>query len=134
MIGTAIMVASSWWCERVRYPAFRTWSDEEFLRRHALHTFQISIFVVPGMLLQLAGTAAIWLSGGPGWYFWLNVLCCAGSIGPTLLVSGPIHGRLSGGKDPALIERLIRTNLPRTIVWSLQFALALAWFGFQTRH
>jgi hypothetical protein len=125
--GCVIMAGAGWWCQRVRYPAFRSWSVDSFLQHHQRHTLQISPIVIPGMLLQLAGTT--WLATLPDVSFELKVLhiaLCLASIGPTLLVSGPIHGRLSAGKDGELIEKLIRTNLPRTVVWSFQAVVCAA--------
>lgn len=119
--GCVIMAGAGWWCQKVRYPAFRSWSAESFLRNHQRHTLQISPIVIPGMLLQMAGTT--WLATLPDVLLGLKVLhiaLCLASIGPTLLVSGPIHGRLSAGKDAELIEKLIRSNRPRTVVWSFQ--------------
>lgn len=123
--GCLIMALADWWCHFVRYPAFRTWPVESFTRRHQVHTLQISPIVIPGMMLQLAGTG--WLHALPAtpilWKI-IHVALCFASVGPTLLISGPLHGRLAGGKSPELIDRLIRSNLPRSIVWSTQAALA----------
>ncbi|MCC7434141.1 MAG: hypothetical protein IT363_05600 [Methanoregulaceae archaeon] len=131
-IGCVIMAGAGWWCQKVRYPAFRSWSAESFLRNHQRHTLQISPIVIPGMLLQMAGTT--WLATLPDVLLGLKVLhiaLCLASIGPTLLVSGPIHGRLSAGKDAELIEKLIRSNRPRTVVWSFQAVACPALFVFQ---
>lgn len=130
--GCVIMALAGWWCQRVRYPAFRSWSAESFLRNHQRHTLQISPIVIPGMLLQMAGTA--WLALLPEVSFGIKLLhiaLCLGSVGPTLLVSGPIHGRLSDGKDAELIEKLIRTNKPRTLVWTCQAVACTALFVVQ---
>lgn len=126
VLGCGIMSLAGWWCQFYRYPSFRKWSENEFTRLHAGHTFQISLVVIPGMLLQILGTGLVFISSGALWLKLLHVACVGGSLLPTFLVSGPIHGRLSRGKDDALIEKLIRTNLPRTLVWTLQLILSLA--------
>jgi hypothetical protein len=77
------------------------------------------------MFAQIGGTAWVVYSGRPLWLQIAHIALCLASIGPTLLVSGPIHGRLSNGHDPELVEKLIRTNLPRTWAWTAQFVLAL---------
>ncbi len=44
----------------------------------------------------------------------------------TFLVSAPLHRRLiSGGYERATVERLIRTNWPRTALWTIR-AVAVA--------
>jgi len=122
--GCAVMTAAAWWCHLNRYPAFRTWG-EEFERRHRRHTLEISLLVIPGMFAQIGGTAWVVYSGRPLWLQIAHIALCLASIGPTLLVSGPIHGKLANGHDAELVEKLIRTNLPRTLAWTAQFALAV---------
>lgn len=123
--GCGVMALASWWCQIWRYPAFRDWSAQSFIRRHAIHSFQVSIFVVPGMMLQIVGTGLVCTGNSVPWLKAAHLVCAAGSLLPTFLVSAPIHGQLSVGKDGALIEQLIRANLPRTIFWTVQCLLSL---------
>lgn len=126
-MGTVLMTAAGWWCQLVRYPAFRNWNDIEFVRRHSLHTFQISLIVVPGLIFQIAGASLLMVSAAVAWLKLINVVSLLGSLGPTFLISAPLHRRLSTGKCYVVIERLIRTNLPRTLFWTIHFLVALAW-------
>jgi len=126
--GTFLMAAAGWWCQFVRYPAFRDWTPDNFLRQHALHTFQISLVVVPGLILQIAGSAMLSQSPAEAGLKVFNAICLVGSLGPTFLVSASLHGRLSKGKHEPDIERLIRTNLPRTLFWSLHLLTAMGWW------
>lgn len=121
------MTAAGWWCQFSRYPAFRGWTDEEFIKRHTMHTLQISLVVIPGMILQIAGSVLLQNSTSLLWLKVASGVCLAGSLVPTFLVSGPIHGRLSHGKLEAEVERLIRTNLPRTLFWTVHCGLAIYW-------
>lgn len=123
-----VLALVGWWVQIVQYPAFRTWEPDEFQKRHARYTFGVSWVVVPAMFAQLGSVAWVALHPGtsPIWKA-LNVALLLSSVGPTLLVSGPIHGRLSKGKDSALVERLIRANLPRTLAWSFHAMLAGNW-------
>ena len=127
--GTFLMATAGWWCQFVRYPAFRDWTPDNFLRRHALHTLQISLVVMPGLILQIAGSAMLVFSSTPGMLKVLNVVCLFGSLVPTFLISAPLHGRLSNGKKEAEIEQLIRTNLPRTWFWTAHLLVAVLWLS-----
>jgi hypothetical protein len=123
--GCGVMVVVAFWCQKIRYPAFLDWGIEEFTKKHEKHTLQVSLWVIPGMLAQLAGTLGlVYFNSSLGWLLVHSLLCVA-SIGPTLCVSGPIHRKLSKGKDDELIRKLIRTNSPRTIAWGVQFILSL---------
>jgi hypothetical protein len=124
-LGCGVMAISAWWCQFVRYPAFRRWDEDEFQEKHQVHTLQISVFVIPGMLLQLAGTIGLWFIKPLELSQALcHSLLCALSIGPTLTISGPIHGRLARGKQESEIERLITTNQFRSWVWTIQAFVA----------
>jgi len=131
LTGCALMTGSSWWCECVRYPAFLRWAPEEFHHRHNWHTFEIGIVVIPGMIMQIAGAAALFLYPQvPWWLRVVHVVLTLASIGPTLLISGPLHGRLSRVRDEAAIRRLIRANLPRTLAWTAQLVACVPLFFF----
>ena len=121
------MTLAAWWCHLSRYPDFRRWPEADFKRLHARHAFHISLIVVPGMLLQGLGSVAFHLTNTNPSLMILNWILLAASIGPTFFVTAPIHGRLSKGKDMDLIDRLLSTNLPRTIAWTLHFVLAIGW-------
>jgi hypothetical protein len=41
-----------------------------------------------------------------------------------MVVSGPLHGPLSSAQDIAIINKLIATNSPRALFWTLEALLA----------
>ena len=127
MLGTLLMTGAGWWCQFVRYPSFRDWSYVEFPRRHAWHAFQISLIVVPGLILQIAGAILLSLSSVEIVLKAVNAICLVGSLGPTFLMSAPLHGRLSKAKNGSDIEKLIRTNLMRTLFWTIHLLIAIGW-------
>ncbi|HUF03629.1 MAG TPA: hypothetical protein VMM38_05570 [Aridibacter sp.] len=43
----------------------------------------------------------------------------------TFLVQVPIHNSLSKGFDDSLVKKLVRTNLLRTVAWSLRSGICL---------
>lgn len=130
LLGTLIMSLAGWWCQWVRYPAFHKWPPELFLAKHKIHTFQISLVVVPGMLLQVIGSLLMVLSNAPLVLSLISWACVVASLVPTFCISGPIHHKLSLGKSDPLISRLIQTNLPRTLAWTLHVIVALTWWIF----
>ena len=101
---------------------------ERFKRFHKHHTRQITWVVAPLMLTEL-------VSGAILLYYernWVVVLGFAGIIVLwlwTFFVSVPIHEVLEKhGHDLGMIEKLIWSNWPRTLIWSARLMLLWIWF------
>ncbi len=109
-----------WVVQLVHYPSFRFIDKNQFLDFHKRHTRSITIIVMPLMLLEL------------GLSFWscylyqfefahlVPFLMVLGIWSSTFLIQIPIHQKLSKVKDELLINRLIKTNWIRTILWSIK--------------
>ena len=74
--------------------------------------------------MQIGGTVALLSLSYPPSVRGINLALCCLSLGPTFLISGPIHGRLAKERDHHLIEKLIKTNLPRTVAWTAHLIVA----------
>lgn len=124
--ATLFMTAVVWVIQLVHYPLMRYVEDGRFPRFERAHQQRISLIVTPMMLVE-AGCAALLLfmpdipkplaAGGLGFLagIWLS----------TFLVQVPCHDRLLTGRCDRTIDRLVRTNWLRTVLWSLRSALAL---------
>lgn len=125
------MGAVGWYVGLVHYPTFLVVRDEDWQRFHAMHSNMTGVLVGPPILGQVGATLLLFaLEDVPAWVKWGSVACLVFSVGWTGVVSGPLHGPLSGAKDVAVIERLIATNWPRALAWTLQAGLAgwAAWW------
>lgn len=112
-----------WTIQLVHYPAFHFVDSARFTEFHGFHSFRITLIVMPLMAIE-AGTA-LFLAlerNTPAW--WANLAGVAAIWALTAFVSVPIHGGLAAGAAPALIARLVATNWPRTLLWSVR-AVAL---------
>ena len=95
----------------VVYPALAATSDWD--RAHPAHTRAITpvVVVVYAALVLAAGWALLstWIDP------WTVLAVAGGSVAllATALVAGPTHGRLAGGKDPALLRRLLAADRVR---------------------
>ena len=119
------LVVLIWLVQLIIYPSLAHIDAAEFAGWHRRYMMRITVIVGPLMLAQavlavnaflpapdaaglpvLAGIALVWLS--------------------SLLFSVPCHRKLrAGGKDPAVIRRLVRTNWIRTVLWTAVFLLGL---------
>ncbi len=114
-----------WLVQVIIYPSFRHIDPVTFPRWHEVYTGKITVFVVPLMFSQLgiAGWRAF-AEGRP--LDWVILVLVIGCWVSTFGWSVPCHDRLHRhGKDIAVIERLIRTNWPRTLLWTAVAVLAL---------
>jgi hypothetical protein len=119
------LVVLIWLVQLVIYPAFAVIATDRFVAWHAGYTRAITRVVGPLMLAQAA-----LLIGLAARDRRVPVMLALGMVGVAWLATAgiavPLHGQLQAlGHDPALIERLIRTNWIRTASWSLAFLLLL---------
>ncbi len=131
-LATWGMVAVIWFVQVVHYPLFAAVGLDAFVRYEALHTSRISLIVMPLMIAELAGAAALALSPEPLPFAGRTervvglglVLAIWAS---TFLLSVPEHGRLAGGFDADAHRRLVATNWVRTVLWSARGVLVTGW-------
>ncbi len=117
--GLALVV---WVVQAIVYPSFR-WSEAgTFPAWHATYTRAISWFVVPLMLGQAALAAAALVTSPTALSIVTMILVAAG-FAITFGLAVPEHRRLASGKNLGAIERLLRANRLRAIVWSVVFGL-----------
>lgn len=114
-----------WTIQLVHYPAFLAVDANVFKEFSINHAKKISFFVAPLMIIELlSGGVLVYLS--PNSYTFTNFFGILILWFSTLLISMPCHKKLSAGKDMATIKKLIRTNWPRTIVWTVRSLLLLS--------
>lgn len=128
-LATAMMFGVIWTVQVVHYPLFLRVPAAGFPAFEREHMRRIGWIVGPAMILELATATAIVV-----WRADLGVGAVAAWVGAalvlinwmsTVLVQGPQHRRLAGGKDDALIRRLIATNWVRTAAWSARVVIAI---------
>lgn len=129
MLETALLLADFgmmlviWVVQIILYPSFRYYQPNDLLRWHARYTQLITFFVLPLMFAQLAGHLwLLWENRSFAHVFMLLLIAAAWAI--TFFVEVPYHSKIAAGESlPENIAGLIRWNWPRTIAWSLVFAL-----------
>lgn len=105
-----------WLIQLVHYPSFKYVSKSNFAEFAKFHADRISFIVVPLMIVDL-GTALFLV----GKYGVLNALLVILIWLSTAIWSVPCHARLQKhGKDEKCIQRLVLSNWPRTILWSVR--------------
>jgi len=126
--STLMLAGLIWTIQGVHYPAFRFVDPANFVAFEAFHQRQISLVVVPLMLVEMASALAmLWLrpEGVPLWMAVIGAALVLFIWGITFAVQVPLHSQLSRGYDSAVIERLVRSNWIRTMAWTLRGGLVL---------
>ncbi len=127
--ATLALAGLIWFVQIVHYPLFDLASERHFERFAAEHQRRTSLVVVPLMITE-AGSALALLAVPPAGMGrglpWLGALLLAVIWLSTALLQVPLHRRLSGGRDPSAIRRLVAGNWLRTASWSARAWLALA--------
>lgn len=113
----------SWLLQVAIYPTYRLVGSAEFVAFHvAQGRRMIPVMVVPMFATSILGVVTAVMSRDEvyAWFTWGVGLCGLVVIATTLLSEVPKHMKLDkDGKDDALIDGLVRDNLPRSLAWSV---------------
>ncbi len=124
---TWYMVGVIWLVQLVHYPMFEYLDWATFARSHAFHTAEITIVVLPGMLLELY-LALLFLYRRADLPTLFGFLLLVAIWATTFFVMVPLHRRLGvEGYQLYLIQSLIRWNWVRTIAWTTRGLIAAFW-------
>jgi uncharacterized membrane protein len=128
-VASTWMASLVWVMQLLVYPGFASIAPERWRSHHRRHQALVTVLVFPPMVVELVAPIALLTVARPAEVAPLVVWGLAiGSVATwvlTALVSAPLHGRLERGYDPQLQRRLVRTNWPRTVLWSGLAALAV---------
>ena len=114
-----------WLVQLVIYPSFLRVDSSDLLAWHKAYTFRVSFVILPLMLGQLVMATLSVLEDPsiPEWLAFAFVLVCWIL---TFFVSVPLHRKIEqNDMTRETRQKLIMTNWPRTILWSVIFGLGL---------
>lgn len=115
-----------WLVQLVIYPGFRYYSKENLIAWHRNYTFGISLVVIPLMFGQLI-SAGLQLFQNLNLYAIVSIVLIVIVWVSTFLQFVPMHNNISKGIfDDALLNRMVRSNWLRTILWSLIFVSSIS--------
>jgi hypothetical protein len=124
LLVTMGLVVLIWIVQIIHYPSFLYYSKEDFSEGMISHQRSISFITLPLMMTELFLTCFIFYKT-PNIYSSLGMSLVILIWLSTFYIQVPLHKKLLTGKDLTLIEKLIRTNWIRTIMWTLKLLLLL---------
>ncbi|WP_435017192.1 hypothetical protein TA3x_004787 [Tundrisphaera sp. TA3] len=119
------LVVLIWLVQIIIYPSFAEVAPDRFRAHHAAYTRAISWFVIPLMFGQVFLIGRGLVDRPDRWGILAAALVVAAWVS-IFVLSVPLHGKLQeAGYDADLIRRLVATNWPRTVAWTLAFLALL---------
>ena len=114
-----------WMVQLIVYPSFCHISDEALPNWHRTYTQRIGYFVMPMMLAQLTLSLLTCIHNTTALTA-LDLGLVVATWVLTAWLSVPLHKALAAGSlDPDIRRALVRTNLPRALLWTAIFFLGI---------
>ncbi len=121
--GTIFMVGLIWFVQRVHYPLLSYVQVDQQISVGAEH--QRRTAQVVGLPMAVEGVSTlILLVDRPDqvewWLPWVGAILLAISLGSTVFLSVPLHQKMVNQPSAELGKKLVSTNWPRTVSWTLR--------------
>jgi hypothetical protein len=122
------MVGVIWFVQIVHYPLLAQFGSTQSVAVAEQHQ-QRTGYVV-GLPMLVEGVSTLWLlartpDGVEELLPWVNAVLLAVALGSTLFLSVPLHAKMALAHNDETGRKLVVTNWPRTIAWTLRLALCV---------
>ena len=124
LIATSVMVGVIWVIQLVHYPSFNFVELKQYTAFQRFHMSRISYVVIPVMLTELFTLILIVISMDQ-----IDTLVAASAILlifiwlMTAVFFSGVHQKLTLGYDQIVVDRLVKLNWGRTLLWTLRLLL-----------
>ena len=125
IVSTSIMVGVIWVMQLVHYPSFKYVNESDYIIFQKFHMSNISYIVFPAMFTELITALLIFFSGEKSFFFMLSLICLFLIWVITGVLFTKFHSILQKGKDLKMIEKMIKANWTRTLLWTLRIIMIL---------
>ena len=124
LISTSVMVGVIWVIQLVHYPSFHFVELKQYTTFQRFHMARISYVVIPAMLTELFTLILIVISMDQ-----IDTLVLASAILlifiwlMTAVFFSGVHQKLTLGYDQTVVDKLVKLNWGRTLLWTLRLLL-----------
>ena len=123
-VSTSLMVGIIWVIQLLHYPAFNFIKESDYVEFQHFHMQRISFIVVPVMILELFSAFML------VYYLWSNLLILCLIILLfiwliTFVFFTKLHQSLLDGYDKKIVDKLVKINWSRTVLWSLRLIILI---------
>ncbi len=125
IISTSIMVGVIWVIQLVHYPSFKYVNESDYIIFQKYHMSNISYIVFPVMFTELITALIILFFGEKSLFFVLSLICLFLIWVITGVLFTKYHSILKEGKDLMIIEKMIKANWIRALLWTMRLIMIL---------
>ena len=124
LIATSVMVGVIWIIQLVHYPSFHFIELKQYTTFQRFHMSRISYVVIPAMVTELFTLILIIISMDQ-----IDTLVLASAILLifiwliTAVFFSGVHQKLTLGYDQTVVDKLVKLNWGRTLLWTLRLLL-----------
>ena len=124
LIATSAMVGVIWIIQLVHYPSFHFIELNQYTTFQRFHMSRISYVVIPAMLTELFTLILLIISMDQ-----VDLIILASALLliviwlMTAVFFSGVHQKLTLGYDQAIVEKLVKLNWVRTLLWTLRLPL-----------
>ena len=124
LIATSVMVGVIWVIQLVHYPSFHFIELKQYTTFQRFHMSRISYVVIPAMLTELFTLILIIISMDQ-----IDTLVLASAILLifiwliTAVFFSGVHQKLTLGYEQTVVDKLVKLNWGRTLLWTLRLLL-----------
>lgn len=118
-IASLMLTGLIWTIQLVHYPSFVFVAKDNFSDFMSFHMKSITYIVAPLMIIELIASICLVFYSYDTLSI-INIIYVLLIWLSTFLLSIPCHNQLKKNHDHKVINQLIKTNWPRTILWSLK--------------
>ena len=126
IISTSIMVGVIWVIQLVHYPSFKYVNESDYIIFQKYHMSNISNIVFPVMFTELITALIILFFGEKSLFFVLSLICLFLIWVMTGVLFTKYHSILKEGKDLMIIEKMIKANWIRALLWTMRLIMILS--------
>ena len=121
VLSACYMLGLIWFVQVVHYPLMGAVHSDNFVHYENLHTQKTGWVTAPVMLVELVTGAWLCLFAGEASVFWgINLIGIILIWASTFFIQVPLHNQLSLVWSKQNIDRLVRSNWVRTILWTVK--------------
>ena len=123
-LSTSLMVGIIWVIQLLHYPAFNFIKESDYVEFQHFHMQRISFIVVPVMILELfSAFMLVYYLRSNLLILCLIILLVIWLI--TFVFFTKLHQSLLDGYDKKIVDKLVKINWSRTILWSLRLIILI---------
>ena len=127
--ATIFMVGLIWFVQRVHYPLLSHVDVDQQISVGAEHQRRTGQVVGLPMAVEGVSTLVLLVNRPDqvAWELpWIGAILLAVSLGSTVFLSVPLHQKMVSHPNAEIGKKLVATNWPRTISWSLRGVICIA--------